>query len=96
MNKFKTQTENHYYRPNLYEDIIERLETFEVDLKNVSRKDISGVDEFHVRGAVVSRELAITAGINNSKVLDIGCGIGGPARMLADEFDCNFTGIDLS
>ena len=67
-----------------------------VDLNNVSRKDISGVDEFHVRGAAVSRELAEIANIHNAKLLDIGCGIGGPCRMLADEFDCDTIGIDLS
>lgn len=96
MNEFKTQTEKHYYRPNLFEDIVNRLKDLKIDLNNVHRKDISGVDEFHVRGSQVSKELAEIAGIKNSKVLDVGCGIGGPCRMLADEFDCETTGVDLS
>jgi 2-polyprenyl-3-methyl-5-hydroxy-6-metoxy-1,4-benzoquinol methylase len=28
-------------------------------------------------------------------VLDLGCGIGGPSRFLADRFDCSVLGVDL-
>lgn len=96
MEVLNSQIEKHYYRPNLYNDIISRLKELDVDLNNVSRKDIASVDEFHVRGAEISRELAKIANINNSRLLDIGCGIGGPCRMLADEFNCDAVGIDIS
>ncbi|MDY0202313.1 MAG: class I SAM-dependent methyltransferase [Tenuifilaceae bacterium] len=96
MEILNSQIEKHYHQPNLYDDIINRLKELEVDLNNVTRKDIAGVDEFHVRGAEVSRELAKIANINNARLLDIGCGIGGPCRMLADEFNCDTVGIDVS
>jgi SAM-dependent methyltransferase len=54
-------------------------------------------DEFHVRGLEVSKELANHAGLEKGmKILDIGCGIGGPCRLLADEYGCITTGIDLT
>ena len=89
-------TEQHYHRSNLFEEIIQRLRGLNVDLNKVQRRDIAGVDEFHVRGAQVSKELAESIEIRGAKLLDVGCGIGGPARMLADEYDCEVTGIDLS
>ena len=78
------------------ESILDQLEVQGIDLGAVAREDISGVDEFHVRGAVVSREQAHAVDLHGAHVLDIGCGLGGPCRMLADEFGCTTTGIDLS
>lgn len=91
-----THIKNHYTKAQLFEDILERLKLQGIDPGSITRSDLSGVDEFHVRGAEVSREIAKEINLNGSRVLDVGCGIGGPARMLADEFNCEVTGIDLS
>ncbi|MEN8202843.1 MAG: methyltransferase domain-containing protein [Bacteroidota bacterium] len=93
---FSYPVEAQYYKPELFEDILNRLDQQEIDLHKVSRSHIGGVDEFHVRGAEVSKELVKGLGLTGSTVLDVGCGIGGPARMLADELDCKVTGIDIS
>ncbi|MGM0580872.1 MAG: class I SAM-dependent methyltransferase [Bacteroidota bacterium] len=88
--------EGQYFNEGLYEDIIERLKEQGIDLNKVKRSDIAGVDEFHVRGAEVSKELAKSIDIKGASVLDVGCGLGGPCRMLADEYNCQAIGIDLS
>ncbi len=92
---FDSPVEKHYTRHDLYETILSKLQELGIDA--ATRKDISGVDEFHIRGAAVSKELANEAGFgNNSKMLDIGCGLGGPCRLIADEYGCNVTGIDIT
>ncbi len=54
-------------------------------------------DQNHVGGVEFVKELARGAGINSeTKVLDLGCGLGGSARVLAAEFGCRVHGIDFS
>lgn len=96
MKNLNQSIEHHYLKEGLFEDIIKRLKEQDIDLNKVKRSDIAGVDEFHVRGAAVSKELANSINLNGATVLDVGCGLGGPCRMLADEYNCQTTGIDLS
>lgn len=96
MDSLNQNIENHYFKEGLYEDIINRLKAQNIALDDVKRVDISGTDEFHVRGAEVSKELANSVNLKGLDVLDVGCGLGGPCRMLADEYNCQATGIDLS
>lgn len=89
--------ESHYNRPGLYERILEILLSQGLEKGKITREDLSAVDEFHVRGAQVSVELADLIKVSETdEVLDVGCGIGGPARMLANRFQCHVTGIDIT
>jgi SAM-dependent methyltransferase len=56
-----------------------------------------GVDQRHVRGAEATVELAELAGLRaGERLLDVGCGLGGPARFLAERFDVDVTGVDVT
>lgn len=85
-----------YYSCNgLFESI--HAELLSKEIKIPSRQDLAPFDEFHVRGAAVSLELAKGAGFHqHSRVLDLGCGLGGATRMIADMFDCYVTGVDIT
>lgn len=67
------------------------------DPARLARSDLAAIDEFHGGGIASTRDLARYAGLApDMSVLDIGCGIGGPARTLAAEFGCRVSGIDLT
>ena len=97
MKSSSSPIQEHYSRDRVFERIMAQLREQGINTDQLTRKVLAGVDEFHVRGAEVSLELAEQIALDNkTKVLDVGCGIGGPARMLADDFGCGVTGIDIT
>ena len=67
------------------------------DTGRLTASDLATVDEFHIRGRHATLELARSLNLNaHSHVLDIGSGLGGPARTLAETYGCRVTGIDLT
>lgn len=59
--------------------------------------DLATVDEFHIGGRAATLELAQRMELDgSSRVLDVGSGLGGPARTLAETYGCEVTGIDLT
>ncbi|MEM9671500.1 MAG: class I SAM-dependent methyltransferase [Cyclobacteriaceae bacterium] len=90
-------TANHYHQPDLLESILSKLKELGLDQKPITRQHLAAMDEFHLQGSAVSEELAGRLDLtSDSTVLDVGCGIGGPCRMLADDFGCTVTGIDYT
>lgn len=77
--------------------IAERLRSAGKDPDKLTTIDLATVDEFHIRGRKASLELAEQMMLSKeSHVLDIGSGLGGPARTLAEEYGCHVTGVDLT
>lgn len=86
----------HYGREGLRESVVGAIEAAGKRLDGLTREDIAALEEFHIRGREATRELARRAGLRDgTRVLDVGCGIGGPARTLAAEFGCAVTGVDV-
>ncbi|MGB8623455.1 MAG: methyltransferase domain-containing protein [Paracoccaceae bacterium] len=67
------------------------------DLSALTTGDLSSIDEFHIRGRAATLELAGKMNLTPAaRVLDIGSGLGGPARTLAETVGCRVTGVDLT
>lgn len=92
-----TQTAQHYDRPSLAADLPAMLAQAFPDGRRLTPVDLAPLDQFHLRGIHATVELAERAGVaRDTRVLDVGSGIGGPARVLAATYGCRVTGIDLS
>jgi SAM-dependent methyltransferase len=57
--------------------------------------DLAGIDEFHALGRPATMALAELAGIEpGAEVIDVGAGLGGPARFLADRYGARVTAVE--
>jgi ubiquinone/menaquinone biosynthesis C-methylase UbiE len=87
----------HYGQAELSAKILTALREAGKDLEALTRDDLASFDEQHDGGREATRELARLAGLRaGMHVLDVGSGLGGPARTLAAEFGCRVTGLDLT
>ena len=87
----------HYAHGDLIEAIRSGLTLQGKSMHTVTIDDLAPVDEFHIGGRRASEDfldqLAFDA---QTKVLDVGCGLGGPARFVASRYGGQVTGIDLT
>jgi hypothetical protein len=93
----ETHIAGHYTQGTLEQRILAALREAGKDPDRLDPDDLAPVDEFHHGGraatAAFAPRLALRPGIG---LLEIGSGIGGPARYFARHHGCRVTGIDLT
>jgi len=88
---------DHWGKRNAYDLIVSALNKMSKPLDRLTIEDLAPVDHFHARGYPATVELADHLPIKGDQyILDIGCGLGGPARYIANRFQCHVTGIDIT
>ncbi len=87
----------HWARGDVYGLIVSALEKMSKPLDRLTLEDLAPVDHFHARGFPATVELADRLRIiPGQHILDIGCGLGGPARYIAKRFECRVSGVDIT
>ncbi|MCU0805034.1 MAG: methyltransferase domain-containing protein [Burkholderiales bacterium] len=87
----------HYSRGDILARIAAALRDDGADPEHPTIETLAPYDQFHGRGIEATAEAAgLMPARPGDHVLDIGSGIGGPARYVARRFGCRVTGIDLT
>ena len=90
-------TASHWEREHLAESILAALAAAGKDVDALTIDDLAVTDQFHSGGKAATLRLAGLLGARPGlRVLDVGGGLGGPARTLAAEFGCHVTVVDLT
>jgi SAM-dependent methyltransferase len=89
--------ETYWSREGIGQAILDALSAAGRDLDALTVDDLAPSDQFHGGGKPATVRLARRAGLEPGlHVLDVGGGLGGPARTLAAEFGCRVTSVDLT
>src|SRR4029453_10103259 len=89
--------QDYWGRDGLGQAILDALAAGGKNLDALTIDDLAPADQFHGGGKAATVRLAHRAGVAlGTQVLDVGGGLGGPARTLAVEFGCHVAVIDLT
>ena len=92
-----THIERHYGRGDLLDRILTALDHAGHRGREFSPEILGPIEHLHTGGLAFTRDQAHRIGLDWSmRVLDLGCGIGGPARYLASTYDCDVVGVDVT
>src|SRR5215467_12934822 len=87
----------HYSSGQLIERLRAALAAEGIDPEHPTVEQLAPFDHFHGRGLEATQQAAdLVSPTPADHILDIGSGIGGPARHFARRFGCRVTGIDLT
>src|SRR5260221_12218935 len=86
---------DHYRATGLTERLKTALAALGPEDQRLTPQQLGALDQFHTRGLAATAELAKLAGITaGMSVLDVGSGVGGPARYLAATCGRRGPGVD--
>lgn len=87
----------HYSHGRLQQRLEAALRADGIDPQQPSLEALAPYDQFHGRGLEATMEVAaLMPARAQDHLLDIGSGLGGPARWFAHRFGCRVTGVDLT
>ena len=90
-------TNAYWGRDGLDRTILDALRAAGRNVDALTVDELAPADQFHSGGKSATLRLARLAALRPGfSVLDVGGGLGGPARTLATEFGCRVTVVDLT
>jgi ubiquinone/menaquinone biosynthesis C-methylase UbiE len=97
MKDLSTGIQRHYGSAAIVQRVLKAIVDSGQDVSRLTAEMLYPYDQFHGRGLGATKENAAKLNLDASmRVLDVGSGVGGPARYMAHTFGCRVTGIDLT
>ena len=92
-----TEICSHYASGDLLARLVAKLREDGIEPSRATVEALAPYDQFHGRGLEATEDMAALVQVaETDHLLDVGSGIGGPARYLAQRFGCRVSGIDLT
>jgi len=87
----------HYGNAGIADRVIQALRAVRGPDAAITPENLAPFDHFHGRGLAGTQEIAARLSLEpGEQLVDIGSGIGGPARWFAATFSVQVTGVDLT
>lgn len=97
MSRIEEAVAQHYTTGALTQRVRAALQASGIDPDAATAADLKAGDEFHTGGVAATDHLFSQLSLTHAtRVLDVGCGIGGTSRYIADRFGAHVTGVDLT
>ena len=94
---YEQTVSQHYTHGNLLNAIEVAIPNLGKTIDNISVEDLGPVDEFHIGGRVATDNLLEQLNFSEKEhILDVGCGLGGASRYIANKYKNQVSGIDLT
>jgi len=91
------RVEKHYASEDITARVLAALRNVMGPDVPITPDTLAPIDHFHGKGVIATEELtSLLQPKTSDHLLDIGCGIGGPARWIAAKYGCRVTGVDLT
>ena len=92
-----SEISSHYTSGDLLARLVAKLQEDGLEPSQATVEALAPYDQFHGRGLEATEDMATLVHVaETDHLLDVGSGIGGPARYLAQRFGCRVSGIDLT
>ena len=87
----------HYLHGDLLKAIQAAIPKLGKTIDSITIEDLAPVDEFHIGGRLATDNLLDQLDFSEEDhILDVGCGLGGASRFIANKYNNCVTGIDLT
>lgn len=94
---YERTVSEHYSHGELLGAIQASLSKLGKTFNSVTIEDLAPVDEFHIGGRLATENLLDQVNFSNqSDIVDVGCGLGGASRFVANKYNNRVTGVDLN